>query len=169
MRKDTNVWRWLIVGILTMSCFSCTRVISSDIARLVDPRLSYTQIAANPQAFTGQVVILAGTIIEAKNLPQATRLEILQFPATSGGRPRIDQPSGGRFLVWAPDYLETAIYRPGRAITVAGDASGERVLPLGEATYRYPLLTPRQLHLWPENTAHPRWHFNIGVGFSKGF
>ena len=64
-------------------------------------------------------------------------------------------------IVLAPEYLETAIYRVGRALTVAGEVRGQRDLPVGETVYRYPLLTPRERYLWPEgggvSPAVPFW------------
>jgi outer membrane lipoprotein len=163
------VWRWLLAFSTVLGCVSCAPVISPEVRALIDPQLSYRQIAADPQAYVGKVVMLAGTIIEAKNLRQGTRLEILQYPATSRGRPEPHKPSGGRFVVLAPEYLETAIYRPGRAITVAGEIRGARELPLGETTYRYPLLLAREIYLWKEGGSFPQLHIGLGVGFSKGF
>jgi outer membrane lipoprotein len=163
------VWRWLIVASILISCLSCTSVISSGVRSQVTPKVSLADVAQNPAAHTGNVIIAAGTIIEAKNLQEGTRLEILQYPTTSSGRPKLGEPSGGRFLVLSPGYLETAIYRPGRQITVAGEVSGVRELPLGETAYRYPVLTARELHLWPEGNGGPRLHIGFGFGFSKGF
>jgi outer membrane lipoprotein len=137
--------------------------------RLADPRLSYAEVAANPEASVGKVILVAGTIIETKNLPQGTHLEILQFPANRQGYPQTDKPSGGRFLVLAPTYLEPAIYRPGRAITVAGEVTGQRELPLGGTTYRYPALVPRELHLWQEGYQGPRLQIGFGFGFGTRF
>jgi outer membrane lipoprotein len=162
-------WRWLGVVGIVLSCLSCTSVISSAIRSQVAPDVTYTDIAQNPAAYIGKMIIAAGTIIDAKNLPEATRLEILQYPTTSSGRPVLDKPSEGRFLVLIPAYLETAIYRPGRSITVAGEVSGQRELPLGETTYRYPVFIPHELYLWPEGASGPRVQIGFGFGFSKGF
>ena len=110
-----------------------------------------------------------GTIIEATNLREGTRLAILQYPTGSRDRPRTDRLSGGRFLLLAPGYLETAVYRPGRAITVVGEVRGQQVLPLDDTTYRYPLFVPRELYLWREGYDIPRFHIGFGLGFSTGF
>jgi outer membrane lipoprotein len=162
-------WRWLVVLGTALSCLSCTSVISSEIRSRVAQDITYTDIAQNPEAYIGKIIIAAGTIIEAKNLREGTRLEILQYPTTSTGRPILDKPSGGRFLVLIPDYLETAVYRPGRSITVAGEVAGRRELPLGETTYRYPVFVPHELHLWSEGNSWPRVQIGFGFGFSKGF
>jgi outer membrane lipoprotein len=161
-------WRWLIVLASLLGCVACGSVISPQVQNLVDPELAYAQIAANPEAHVGKVVIVAGTIIEAVNTLEGTRLVLLQYPTNSRGRPRPDAPSGGRFLVLTPEYLETAIYRPGRALTVAGEVRGQRELPVGETVYRYPLLVQREMYLWPEGGgSSPLFHFGFGFGFSR--
>ena len=158
------MWRWLLVVGSMLSCVACTPVLSREVRALVDPHVTYADIAANPEANIGKVLLAAGTIIEAENLQQGTRLEILQYPADSRGRPQTDQPSGGRFLILTPGYLETTIYRPGRAITVAGEVTGQQELSLGETAYRYPVLAPRELHLWQEGASFPPVHIGIGFG-----
>ena len=160
--------RWLIVLTSLLGCVACGSVISSHVQSLVDPGLSYAQIAARPEAYVGKVVMVAGTIVEAVNTQEGTRLVLLQYPTNSRGRPQTDEPSGGRFLVLTPEYLETAIYRPGRALTVAGEVRGQRELPIGETLYRYPLLAPREMYLWPEGGGgFPQFHIGFGFGFSK--
>jgi outer membrane lipoprotein len=158
----------VLVGSL-LSCVACGSVMSREARSLVKPGVSYAQIATDPTAYVGTTVLVAGTIIDAINLQEGTRLEILQFPTGSGDRPLTQATPGGRFLVLAPDYLETAIYRKGRAITLVGTVQGQRDLPLGETTYHYPLLVPHELYLWSEDYDVPRFHIGFGVGFSKGF
>jgi len=161
-------WRWLIVLTSLLGCVACGSVISSQVRDLVDPRLSYAQIAAQPEAYVGKVVIVAGLIIETVNTPEGTRLVLLQYPADHRGRPQSAASSGGRFLVLTPQYLETAIYRPGRALTVAGEVQGQRELPVGETFYRYPVLVPRELYLWPEGDGgYLPFHIGFGFGFYK--
>jgi starvation-inducible outer membrane lipoprotein len=72
-------------------------------------------------------------------------------------------------LLRVPGYLETEVYRPGRALAVIGEVVGREVLPLGETTYAYPALPPKALHLWREGDAGPRLSFGFGVGLSKGW
>ena len=161
-------WHRLIVLVSLFGCVACGSVISPQVQSLADPELSYAQLASNPEVYVGKVVIIAGTIIEAVNTPEGTRLVLLQYPTNRSGRPQTAALSGGRFLVLAPAYLETAIYRPGRALTVAGEVRGQREFPIGEIRYRYPLLAPREMYLWPEGDGSaPLFHF--GFGLSKSF
>jgi outer membrane lipoprotein len=161
-------WHWLIVLASLLGCVACGSVISPQVQSLADPEPSYAQLASNPQVYVGKVVIIAGTIIEVVNTPEGTRLVLLQYPTNRRGRPQTDASSGGRFLVLAPEYLEAAIYRSGRALTVAGEVRGQRELPIGDIVYRYPLLAPREMYLWPEGGGDsPLFHFGFGFGFSR--
>jgi outer membrane lipoprotein len=162
-------WRWMFLVGLLCGCMACSAAFDPDIRSQVDPTLSYSALAASPASYVGHVVLLGGTIVEATNLATLTRVILLQYPVGRGDRPRTDQPSGGRFLLRVPGYLETAVYRPGRAISVIGEVVGQADLPLGETTYAYPVLVPKALHLWPEGDTGPRVYFGFGMGFSKGW
>ncbi len=162
-------WRWIILVGSLLGCVACASVFDPEVRKRVDPGLSYANLAADPTAYVGKVVILAGTVIEATNLKDGTRLTILQYPTGRRDSPRTDQASGGRFLIRTSEYLETALYRPGRAVSVIGEIQGEEKLPLGETHYAYPVVTPRELYLWQEGYHAPRFHFGFGFGISKGF
>ena len=140
-------WHWLIVLANLLGCAACDSVISPQVQSLADPALAYAQFASNSEVYVGKVVIIAGTIIEAVNTPEGTRLVLLQYSTNRRRRPQTDASSGGRFLVLAPEYLETTIYGSGRPLTVAGAVRGQRDLPVGETVYHYPLLAPREMYL----------------------
>ena len=163
-------WRWMGLMSVLLGVVACAPVFAPDVRSQVDPTLSYTELAASPASHVGRVVLLAGTIVDATNLQDSTRLTLLQYPTGRRGQPRTHRPSGGRFLLLAPGYLEAEVYRPGRALSVIGEVKGQQDLPLGETTYVYPVIAPKELHLWPEGEGTtPRFHFSFGVGFSKGF
>jgi outer membrane lipoprotein len=54
----------------------------------------------------------------------------------------------GRYLVVVDRFLDPAIYRSGRDITVAGEVRGSEVHRLGEIDYRYPVIAASELYLW---------------------
>lgn len=56
--------------------------------------------------------------------------------------------SEGRYLVVVDRFLDPAIYRSGRDITVAGEVRGSEVRRLGEIDYRYPVIAASELYLW---------------------
>jgi outer membrane lipoprotein len=82
-------------------------------------------------------------------------------------KPRSGADSGGRFIVRHNSFLDPDIFRPGRVITVAGVVIGSESLPLGEISYRYPLINNKGLYLWPEDgylMQEPSVHFGVGIG-----
>ncbi|MBD3314347.1 MAG: hypothetical protein GF344_01055, partial [Chitinivibrionales bacterium] len=54
----------------------------------------------------------------------------------------------GRFLAQTTRFLDPELYNKGIVITVAGTVTGAKTLPLGETTYRYPVITIRELEVW---------------------
>ena len=162
-------WRGLFLAGLLCGCMACGAVFEPEVRNQVDPTLSYPELAASPEAHVGRVVMLGGAIVEAVNFATYTRITLLQYPLDRRHRPRAGQASGGRFLLRVPGYLETEVYRPGRALSVIGDVVGREALPLGETTYAYPVLAPKAFHLWREGDIGPRFSVGFGMGFSKGW
>ena len=139
----------------------CVYVISQDIRREVTRDLNLRQVIKDPDLFKGEVVLWGGVIIESKNLKKGTQVVILQKDLNTWGRPKESDESQGRFIVLYPGYLDTAIYRRAREITVAGEIIGRKVLPIDQIEYTYPLLSPREIHLWREvrKAEYPYWPY----------
>jgi hypothetical protein len=86
--------------------------------------------------------------------------------ALGRSQPRRMYP-GGRFIVYVPGFLDPAISRPNRKITVMGSVLGKEVHPLGEIKYSYPVIEKKDLHLWPAEEFYvrgPRVHFGVAIG-----
>ena len=141
-------------------------VISPATLRQFDQTITIDQLRQRPGSFIGKTVLLGGEIIDTRNTPDATTIMVLAFRLDHRKRPRAGTGSEGRFIVRQPTFLDPAIYRPGRKITVAGIVVGEKSLPLGEITYRYPVIENRELYLWPEEDLRqePPVHFGFGIG-----
>lgn len=142
-------------------------MISQEVLKQVDQTMHFEQLLKNPEAYRGKTVLFGGDIIETKNLPERTLISVLQRPLDFRNRPAAKGESKGRFIVSAPGFLDPAIYRPRRKVTVVGLVVGKEVRPLGEVEYTYPVISKRELYLWPseESTkAEPRVHFGVGIG-----
>jgi outer membrane lipoprotein len=46
---------------------------------------------------------------------------------------------------------------------------GKEVFPLGEINYTYPIVTSRELYLWPYDDPYYFPQFYIGIGIGKTF
>jgi outer membrane lipoprotein len=117
----------------------------------------------------GQTVLLGGEIIDTQNTANSTTFIVLGHRLDAKQKPVSSNESPGRFIVQQPSFLDPAIYRPGRKITVAGTVRGHQIHPLGETTYDYPLIENRELYLWPEEGSpfqQPAVRFGVGVGIS---
>ncbi len=145
----------------------CTPVISQATLQKVDKGLSFEVLQQNPEFYRGKMVLLGGDIIETKNKPSKTVVVVLARALDSRNRPLEEKGSKGRFIFYQPGFLDPAIYKPGRKISVAGVVVGYEVRPLGEITYRYPVIESREVYLWAEDEyyrSEPAVRFGIGVG-----
>ena len=136
-------------------------------AKLTDQESPWPSVvAADSARFMGRTVDWGGTIIAAENRRDNTWLEILAFPMTGEGRPRVDEDSLGRFMAVKNGYLELADYAPGRLVTVRGVIREIRIGSIDGSEYKFPTLEMNALRLWPRKRVSPetRFHFGIGVG-----
>jgi len=166
--KKTNIWP-LVLGLIFMlyglfSLTGCAPVISKQLREQVAKELTLSVVLKDPDIYKGKTVLWSGVIITSVNLKEGTMIEVLQKPADIQGRPKDVDVSEGRFLALHPGYLDVAIYRQGREVTIAGEVQGKKVQRLGEIDYTYPLISVKEIHLWPEKEErvyypYPYWHY----------
>ncbi len=135
-----------------------------------DRKTTPQQATADIGAVRGRTVAWGGIIVNARNLQNATQIEVLGYPLDPDNRPDTKAAPLGRFLALHPGYLETADYSPGRQLTVVGDITETREGTVGEARYVYPVVATTRLHLWPKETrqpSDPQIHFGIGIGIHR--
>jgi outer membrane lipoprotein len=133
-------------------------------------KIPFSEILASPEEYKGRTVRLGGVIITTENREKETVLEILEKPLSQTGRPKSGDDSGGRFKVVFAEFLDKAIYRADRSVTIIGEITGMETAPIGEAEYNYPLLSGKEIRLWKEGGYYdwPRMHIGIGVGTGSG-
>ncbi len=142
----------------------CVPPISKQLREQVSEELTLKVVLKKPDAYKGKKVLWSGVIIDSVNLKEGTMIEVLQKPADMQGRPKDVDESEGRFLALHSGYLDVAIYNGGRKVTVAGEVQGKRIQPLGEIDYTYPLISAKEIHLWPVEKEdkfypYPLWHY----------
>jgi outer membrane lipoprotein len=129
------------------------------------PQISYAEVKATPESYSGQSVTFSGKVLEARRLKEGTRIIILQLPLTSSLQPTMDlSRSEGRFVALQKDFLDPATVPPGTFLTVTGALAGTVVMPLDETEYTYPLVHITNLRVWTEEEEVPRIHRPIGPG-----
>ena len=142
----------------------CFYPISKSIRKEIDYRVTFAELRQNPEACIGKVVLVGGGIVTIVNQQEGTLLEVLQKRLDRWQRPCKEDTSQGRFLVLVSEFLDPAIYREGREITVAGEVTGKKIQRLGDIDYLYPLIRAKELYLWPEYQErvyypYPVWYY----------
>ncbi len=155
----------LAIALLLSACAGGPSFDTEGVNRDLQPR------QAASERIEDERVLWGGTIISAKPGEDSTQLEILAYPLDRGQQPRTDRSSQGRFLAIADGYLEPEDYSAGRQITISGPLQTSRTATIGEAEYRYPVVTAEDLHLWPRQTTpqrqEPSVRFGIGIGIMR--
>lgn len=151
-------WNTLIIG-LALLLNSCSYAISPEMAGQADKTISFDMLRTDPEAFKGRLLILGGTIAQISNTKQGTIIEVVQKSLDYWGKPERTDKSGGRFLVLHAGFLDTLVFSPGRAVTVAAEVEGTRQKALGEIEYSYPVLIAKELKLWEREYkgSQPQW------------
>jgi outer membrane lipoprotein len=145
-----SVFFVLVLCTLVLLLNACATVISPQLMEQVDRNLTYGALASRPDEARGKIVLLGGTIVQTMPRPKETEIEVVQKQLSSSGEPYLTDKSEGRFLVVVDRFLDPAIYRSGRDITVAGEVQESVLRRLGEIDYRYPVIAAMELHLWKE-------------------
>lgn len=133
---------------------SCAPTIPPKYTSRVDKSISFLQIKKSPQDYQGKVVLLGGTVLKTTNFKEGTEFEILQNPLNIYDVPEDQDESSGRFLGIYKGYLDTAIYRAGRRVTVVGKVAGAKTQKIDEIEYTYPYFEIQHITLWREDGAY---------------
>jgi outer membrane lipoprotein len=144
---------------------ACAPVISSQLMEQVDRNLTYESLASRPDEFKGKIVLLGGTVVQTVPKPKETEIEVVQKQVSSSGEPYLTDKSEGRYLVVVDRFLDPAIYRAGRDITVAGKVQGSETRRIGEIDYRYPVIAALELHLWRDPLSSQAYPYPYPYGY----
>ena len=153
-----------VLAVLTAMLWTagCAPPFSRQALDQVDRNITFGELQRDPDQYKGKCVMLAGVIIDTKNTKEGTFIEVLQKPMERRGRPLETDTSEGRFMISSSQFLDAAVFHAWKRITVIGEVAGQKIQPLGELQYRYPVVTARELHLW-EPTFGPRVTFGVGI------
>jgi outer membrane lipoprotein len=155
---------------LLLASLGCATTDKKTDGKPAHEEIPFSEILHSPGTHTGKVVRLGGVIVQTENRETETVIEILEKPLNRQGKPKPGDISGGRFRVVFEGFLDNAVYRPNRFVTVIGEIIGVETAAIGEASYDYPLLSGREARLWEEGDHfdRPRMHIGIGIGSGGG-
>ena len=110
-----------------------------------------SQVRGNPESYIGAVVRWGGDIVRTENHTETTLIEIIGRDLWRHGRPKDGDASGGRFLVRIRGFIDPAVFKKGRQLTVTGKLGPPISRLIGNFAYRYPVVEVNAYYLWPES------------------
>jgi outer membrane lipoprotein len=126
----------------------CSYAISPEMTGKADKTASFEKLLAEPDVFTGRILILGGIITQITTVNQGMLIEVDQKKLDYWGKPERTSRTGGRFIIFHPGYLNALIYGQGVGITVAGEVLGFSSPMIGDRQYAFPILLVKELKLW---------------------
>ncbi len=124
----------------------------------------------------GETARWSGVIASIKNGKTSTTLDVLYYPAQSNGRPKLSDEPIGRFRTKVNKFLDPAVYKKGKSITVLGSVKTKETGIIGEYEYEYPTVGDAKVYLWPKlqeparvefyygwHGYHPSWYWHNGI------
>lgn len=159
-------FRFFVVPFFFLLLSGCASGVPKEVVSKVTYYGDFAALQKSPDQYIGEFVILGGRIVEIRNDPPGSSIIAVQFPLDRSHRPRVNEPSQGRFLVRSETFLDPAIYTPGTLVSVAGTIAGKDVRSVGEYPYVYPVVRLTEIWKWEaeRDSSYPRFHFGIGVG-----
>jgi outer membrane lipoprotein len=139
--------RYLILLCLFLS--ACTNL-PPAIEDAPEVDISYNQARQNFANYKNAKVRWGGVIIDVENEQHFSLVQVLSYPLNSYGRPNLDEPNEGRFLIKSADFLDPAVYKKDTELTVAGTLSEEVERKVGNKPLRFPVIEANVVHLWPQ-------------------
>lgn len=165
--KTINAMKSLVIPIVILTLAGCASAISPELRSRADSTVTISGVLESPEAHKGKTVLWGGVIAGLRNTTEGTKIEIVKKSLAYNGRPEDSDRSEGRFLAIYDKYLDAIIYSKGREVTIGGTLTGVTQQRLDEIQYRYPLITAKEIVLWPKQTEkeviyYPPWY---GPGF----
>ncbi|HEX4995533.1 MAG TPA: Slp family lipoprotein [Methylomirabilota bacterium] len=158
--------RWLWPVLLVILVGGCATAFPESVMSTVDTRITADELLSQPAAVKGARVILGGDILGVQPSPGLTEIELLTRRLRGDDSPERSDRSPGRALLRTPEFLDPAVYAPGRRITVVGEVTGVEERKIGEVPYRYPVITVERIRLWPKDVVLSPAYYPYPWGYS---
>jgi outer membrane lipoprotein len=162
MMRSRVPLRWLVLGVVAVWLAACA---PAPIREAPPGAPLPDEVRADPERFLGSQVRWGGVISGVDNRADDTLVEVVARPLGSSGRPRETDTTQGRFLARVPGFLDPAVYRTGREITVLGKVAGLESRPVGDYPYPYVRVDAQAHYLWAvrepvRDPYYPHWWYD---------
>ena len=137
----------------------CASMVPESIRTAAPGDVQIAQVRAQPQQFRNTRVRWGGKLVSLRNESDYTVLEILGRELDEEGRPKENDRSLGRFLAKTQGFLDPAIYKAEREVSVHGRVEDVVEKSVGEYRYAYPLVLADEVYLWKPRLPAPRYPY----------
>jgi outer membrane lipoprotein len=134
----------------------CASVVPENIRTAAPGNVQVVDVREHPQQYRNAAVRWGGIIVSTRNERDHTIIEIVERDLDQEGRPRPVDLSQGRFLAKVSGFLDPAIYKPEREVTVRGRVEAVVEQSIGEYRYSYPVVLAEDAYLWQPRLSPPR-------------
>jgi len=112
--------------------------------------ITYSQASQNIDSHRNVPVRWGGIIIDVENEKNFSLVQVLFYPLNYSGRPQLNDPHGGRFVIKSTEFLDPVVYAKDEEISVVGVLDGDIQRTVGKKIIRVPLIQSMGVHLWPK-------------------
>jgi outer membrane lipoprotein len=147
-----NAWLSLLLLVLP----ACATV--PEPLRASFPKLLLSDVRNDVQSHLNQKVRWGGRIVDVRNTPAMTLLDIVTYPLDNSARPDDAGENQGRIIVRKHGFLDPAVYRQDREVTVVGTIAGAETRPIGDYPYTYVVLNADVVYLWPPRPERTQYY-----------
>ncbi|TKF23884.1 Slp family lipoprotein [Vibrio genomosp. F6] len=125
----------------------CSSLPAELVSRTETPILTYQNwLDTDPD--TKADIRIGGVIAQVTNLENRSRIEVVNLPLNSVGKPDLDAEPKGRFVAYVDGYLESLSYAQGRLISLVGTIDQPESGKVGEYDYTFPVMQVYGKRLW---------------------
>ena len=155
----TRIGGFFLLAATSFFLLSCS-VVSENVRKEAVSDLSFNELRQNTQQYIGRTVILGGYILETRNLPDVSKIIVLQTPLEYRDRPESREGSEGRFMVVREGFLDPEIYKKDKPVTVAGKVEGKETVKIQEYSYPIVRIRAEEIYLWEEKVYRSPYYYD---------
>ena len=143
---QSNVFKCSVLTLLIIALSACSTLPEDLVSTNPNVQTSYSNWRESLDVT--QELRLGGVIAHVTNLKDTTRVEVVNLPIGSSGKPDINQEPQGRFVAYIDGFADPVKLSEGRLITLLGDSDHKETAPVGDYSYEFPVMKVKSYHLW---------------------
>lgn len=139
--------KYVLMALLTLFVSACSSLPEELATNNINVITDY-QTWLQSDLMAENEVRIGGIVAEVANLEDRTRIEVVNMPISSTGKPDLSSEPEGRYVAYVDGYVESVALAKGRLITFLGKSAGIEKGYVGEFETQFPVIKVNNYHLW---------------------